>query len=313
MSPGLESSLTPTASGSNQIAECVQYGDGTRHWGPIKLAKVTLGGESPVTVPIQEIDATFSGMNSNCLMDSGSTTSSAAGMNGILGVGLFQYDCGFNCATNAGYSNYYGCSSGGQCAPSAVSLNFQVQNPVALLSTDNNGVILKFPDIPASGVQSVDGYLVLGIGTQNNNIPESTTRTYFADTSYGEFITSFNGKNFESFIDSGTNLYAFPYSGTALPDCGGSFAGFFCPTTDTSFAAITQSASSDTRGTIPFTIGNFVQFLGNYSVSKTIGVQASSGIGGLFDWGLPFYIGRNTYHGIEGKSSSLGAGPYWAY
>lgn len=34
---------------------------------------------------------------------------------------------------------------------------------------------------------------------------------------------------------------------------------------------------------------------------------------GSFDWGLPFFYGRNVFTAIEGKSTPQGSGPYWAF
>jgi hypothetical protein len=34
---------------------------------------------------------------------------------------------------------------------------------------------------------------------------------------------------------------------------------------------------------------------------------------GSFDFGLPFFFGRNVFTAIEGKSTSGGPGPYVAY
>jgi hypothetical protein len=34
---------------------------------------------------------------------------------------------------------------------------------------------------------------------------------------------------------------------------------------------------------------------------------------GAFDFGLPFFFGRNVFVAIEGKSAPSGTAPYWAY
>jgi hypothetical protein len=32
-----------------------------------------------------------------------------------------------------------------------------------------------------------------------------------------------------------------------------------------------------------------------------------------FDWGLPFFFGRNVFTAIESRSTPAGSGPYWAF
>jgi len=34
---------------------------------------------------------------------------------------------------------------------------------------------------------------------------------------------------------------------------------------------------------------------------------------GAFDYGLPFFFGRNLYVAIENQNTPGGVGPYWAY
>ena len=210
--------LTPADSGnSGSFAECIQYADGSSDWGPIQIASVILGDEPAVEVPIQVIDSTFGTLPRACR--NADQSPADAGFNGILGVGLFVEDCGQRCSDINSNEMYYLCN-GPDCQGTAVPLSSQVRNPVALLPQDNNGVIVELPAVPLGGVPSVDGYLVLGIGTRENNVP-SAVKAYPADQ-YGEFTTTLNGNSYSSFLDTGSNgLFFPPPSSNLLPVCSG--------------------------------------------------------------------------------------------
>jgi hypothetical protein len=294
------SQVTVTA---GSLAECVQYGDGSSDWGPVQLADVILGGEPAVTVPIQIINQAYSSPPSGCRgarADTSPTQYAGAGFNGILGVGLFSQDCGTACENNANNGMYYSCK-GLTCTGATALLQDQVQNPVVLLPADNNGVIVQLPSIGASGQVSVNGALVLGIGTQANN--SSLSVTMYPASSNADFSTDFSGTTYTSFIDSGSNAFYFP--GT-MQQCG----GWFCPPILVLLAATNRGYGGSPSGNVAFTIGdatalfstknNAFDCLGGYSP-------------GVFDWGLPFFFGRDVFVGIEGATSPLGTGPYWAY
>jgi hypothetical protein len=61
-----------------------------------------------------------------------------------------------------------------------------------------------------------------------------------------------------------------------------------------------------------FEIGN-ADSLFNTVNSAFSELGGTSPVGSGFDWGLPFFFNKTIYVGIEGTSSSLGSGPYWAY
>jgi hypothetical protein len=189
-----------------------------------------------------------------------------------------------------------------------VALASQVQNPVALLPQDNNGVIVQLPGVPLGGSPSVKGSLVLGIGTQSNNLASGAT-AYAADP-FGDFITDFNGISYTSFIDSGSNGLFFPSpSSSLIPDCA-AYSGWFCPSSTVSLSATNKGASGSPSGSVSFQIGNFDTL---FNSSNNVFDDIGGSLPGGFDWGLPFFLGRNIYVGLEGKTSSLGTGPYWAY
>ncbi|MDO8722835.1 MAG: DUF3443 family protein [Syntrophales bacterium] len=291
---------------SGSLAECVQFGDGSSLWGPVRKASVVLGNEPAVDVPIQVIDFTFGAPSSAC--GNADQNPTVAGYSGILGVGLFVQDCGKACETNSTIGIYYSCN-GSTCSGTAVPPEKQVQNPAALLPQDNNGVLVRLPSVPPGGSPSVNGSLVLGIGTQSNNAPSAVT-TYAADQ-YGEFTTNLYGTSYSSFIDTGSNGLFFASPDTSLlPDCGSPYGSWFCPASTTSLSATNTGAGGSPSGDVSFQIGNFVSL---YNSSNGVFAEIGGDFPGVFDWGLPFFFGRNVYVGFEGRDSSLGTGPYWAY
>jgi hypothetical protein len=299
-------SLTQVMSGGNPVAECIQYADGSSVWGPVKTAGVVLGNEPAVQVPIQVIDSAFGTAPAACSF--AYQTPAEAGYNGSLGVSFFEQDCGTTCSTAAGNGIYYACS-GATCNGAAVALSSQVQNPVALLPVDNNGVIVQLPSVPSSGSPSVNGYLVLGIGTRSNNVPSGVTA--YAANAAGNFITTFNGSDYTGFIDTGSNGLFFPTpSAATLPDCPYPDSAWYCPAATRDLSATNKGASGAPSGVVSFQIANFetLYFTTINNVFSDIGGDNVD-----FDWGLPFHLGRSVFIGIEGKGSSLGSGPYWAY
>jgi hypothetical protein len=302
----LSVSLPQVTVGSGSLAECVQFADGTSDWGPVQMASVILGSEPSVQVPIHVIDATFGALSSACR--NAETSPATAGFNGILGVGLFKQDCGGLCTSSANNGIYSVCN-GAVCNGTTVPLASQVQNPVAFLPQDNNGVLVQLPSIPLGGAPSVNGNLILGIGTQSNNSPAAVTA--FPANSVGEFTTTFNGVSLtNSFIDSGSNGLYFNAPASLLPLCPSPNTSFYCPATTTSLTATNTGAFGSPSGTVPFQIGNLTSLIN--TSNRVFSELGGTGIGG-FDWGLPFFFGRDVFIGIEGTSSSQGIGPYWAY
>ena len=298
--------LTPVAAGGGELGECVQFGDGSADWGPVKLAGVVLGGEPAVQVPIQVIDSTFPGLPGSCLNPDADPAS--AGFNGILGVGAFVEDCGGACAASAGIGIYFACS-GSSCSGTAVPLGQQVTNPVAALPQDGNGVAVKLPALGAGGAPSADGQLVLGIDTAQDNVPGSVS-VLDLDGS-GEFRTSIAGTTLRGIADTGSNgLFFDPPAGVTLPVCA-STSQWFCPATTTSLSATNHGALGAGSTNVSFQVASFDQLTA--SSNAVFPDIASPGMGsGEFDWGLPFFFGRIVFVGFEGRTSSLGTGPYVA-
>ncbi|HEX9023213.1 MAG TPA: DUF3443 domain-containing protein [Geobacteraceae bacterium] len=297
--------LTQVASSSGSLAECIQFADGTSGWGPVQMADVTLGNEPAVQVPVHVLDSTFATVPGSC--GTPQSGPSAARYNGLLGVGIFAQDCGPTCV-QSGLNNWYFSCTGTNCSGTNVLLAHQVQNPVALLPQDNNGVIIQLPAIPLGGAPFANGQLLFGIGTRSNNSPSGATA--YPASSTGEFTTTFNGTSTPGFIDTGSNGLFMGNPSPSLPPCAAPNSGWFCPPATVSLTATNTGAGGSPSGVVPFQIGNAIAL---FSTTNKVFAELGGTLPVGFDWGLPFFYGRDVAIGIEGRSSSLGTGPYWAY
>jgi len=214
---------TQTNAGANPIGECTPFADGYV-WGPVASADVLIANEFASNVPIQLIsadDGSFPPVPNSCSASSGQNenTLSTLDANGILGIGVFEQDCGAECATQVDNDLYYECTSSTQCIPTTEPLSAQVANPVALFATDNNGVEIQLPTIASSGAPTASGAIVFGIGTRSNNgLGSATVLTPVDDA--GDISVKYNGVSSDGFIDSGSN--ALYFSGN-FPLCSGPY------------------------------------------------------------------------------------------
>ena len=290
------------------LATCVQFADGASDWGPVVQASVQLGDAAPVTTPIQVIDAGYGTVPAACPSPEGSPA--AAGLNGVLGVGPFLQDCGAACERSAANGLYFACGATG-CTGAAVPLASQLQNPAALLPGLSNGLVVDLPAVGAGGAASADGVVLFGIDASADTTPAGVT-VYPLDGS-GNLVDQVAGVVGRGFLDTGSNgLFFAPPAGSGLTACTGAGAGWLCPATTVSLSAAFRTGAGALGPATSFQVANFDQLVGTgHAVFPDLGGGAVAGLG--FDWGLPFHLGRKVYLGFEGRSSSLGAGPYVAF
>ncbi len=297
--------------GSNDpLVECGQFASGST-WGPVKVADVRLANEIAQSVPMQIIgDPTFPTVPGGC---AGPRINSVGnlGANGLLGIGLFLQDCGLACEQATGFNAYFSCV-GSTCSEVTAPRTQQVSNPVALFSVNNNGTVITLPPIGSNGASGVTGALVFGIGTQGNN-GLGGARIQTVDPDFGTFVTNINATTYtSSFVDSGSNALFFNATfDPSIVTCGGNLQDFYCPPAIKNLVAMNQQDSGGGSAiAVSFQVANASTLNTSFFAFNNI---AGPGPGGVFDWGLPFFFGRNVYTAIEGQNTPAGAGPYLAY
>jgi len=298
------------APSGNPVVECFPF-VASYTWGPVKTADIEIAGEKASSLPVQVLSDTDFTVPSGCTSSGvpSADTLQTLGANGILGIGLLAQDCGGACEQTGGANPglYYECPSTG-CVVTGEALAQQVTNPVALFSTDNNGVIVELPAV-TGGEASVSGSLVFGIGTESNNGLGSAA-VYTPDAN-GFLTVTYSGTSYnQSFIDSGSNgIFFLDSASTGLPNCTMA-VGFYCPASPKNFSA-TNQGNNGTSGPVAFSVANAETLFANpadFAFAGLAGPNPNS-----FDWGLPFFFGRNVIVAIDGKSTPSIPGPYWAY
>jgi hypothetical protein len=306
--------LTAKTLNGMTLGECVGFADGYV-WGAIRSADVTLGTQLISNAALQVIgDTSTPSMPTACATTGGvaRNTVSTLGANGILGIGQKIADCGTACATTAVAGAYYTCSgtSNGTCNAAAVPMAQQVQNPVSLLSADNNGSVLIMPAVASTGATTATGQLLFGIGTRTNNALGSAT--VVKTDSAGQFTANFNSNVQQgSYIDSGSNGIFVDDSSFAV--CSDN-ASFFCPSNTATFTTTLSSTVDTSSATTSVVIANAATLLSaaNGTDNALPGLAGKGFTDGL-DLGLPFFFGKSVFTALEGASTPGGTGPYVAF
>jgi hypothetical protein len=325
-------SLPPvTDTSGNDVQECQQFISLDYIWGPVMQADIHLSGETASSAAIHVISESpqYPAPASCLTLGTGGADDnsvSALGANGILGVGGLPTDCTSSCTSvgncttpctsaSNGIPYYFSCPNG-DCQITSVPLSGVVSNPVALFAKDNNGVLISLPTIPASGQATASGSLIFGIGTESNNALGSAQ--IYATEAGEYFTTTYNGVSYSnSFIDSGSNaLYFLDHATLGINDCADA-PGFYCPGSTVSYT-VTNSGTNGTSGSVSFSIANADSlFNTDFAAFNDLGGDSgTSPATDYFDFGVPFFFGRNVFVGIAGKTVPTGASApygYWAY
>ncbi|MCZ2498433.1 DUF3443 family protein [Xylophilus sp. Kf1] len=297
-------------------AQCATFIGGYT-WGSVRSADVVLGGLTAPALPIQVMaDPAYPAVPAACARTGSSQNSVALlGANGILGVGVFAQDCGSTCVGAAIAATYYTCTAGaagsnGSCTPTAVPLAQQVAQPIGRLPSDNNGSVILFPAVAGGGQATVDGALVLGIGTRANNATGSAT-AYPVNPDTGNLTVTYNGRAYSrAAFDSGSNFYFF--NDPTLPTCSSADAtgrtGYYCPATTLTLSALV-AATNAASTTVSFRVANATNMFNNTN-AVIPDVASTIGSNNVFLFGLPFFYGRSVFTALQGQATPLGTGPY---
>jgi len=309
--------LPPVPSGTGTLYNCAAFGDGVV-WGNMATADVKIGEETAKGISVHILQDTGAGApiptpcsqqgpNETSIL--GTTTINAFGVNGVLGIGLFNQDCGTYC-TNFVFNpapKYYDCTSSAPCTGTTATLAQQTANPVASFTDGNNqGVALQFPVVANTGAVNVNGTLIFGINTQANNTESgSAIKVSTPYASNGYFTSTYRGVGLtQSIIDSGSAGYYF--NDATIGRCSVQSA-YFCPVPGSnslsplSISALFPNSNTNSASQVSMQIANADVLFGNtptLGAFNDVGAPNSANLQS-FDFGAPFFFGKTVFTSNE--------------
>ncbi|MDE1943100.1 MAG: DUF3443 family protein [Betaproteobacteria bacterium] len=279
--------------------ECAQFLSGYM-WGGVYNATIQIAGEttsSPIPIEIIDDDNAVSMASPPYSCTNGNSnigTLNNIGGNGLLGIGPFIADNG----------NYFSCT-GSTCINAVVPTPYQVSNPVAFFTANNNGVIMQMPAVSGLACPSASGAITFGIDTQANNSLQNYG-TLPLDNS-GNFTAAFNGMTFTaSFIDSGSN-----YNFLVLPGIHYDSNGDYRPPQYTTISPVTLTSNTGSGTSISTSLGVIDPYVLNPTYTAVNDI-AALGSTGSADFGMPFFYGRSVAIVMAGHHVTEGSGPMYA-
>jgi hypothetical protein len=78
---------------------------------------------------------------------------------------------------------------------------------------------------------------------------------------------------------------------------------------------VTAAGGIGNQAAVTFKVTNLAQLSGSFTAFDNVASPFSSNLDDIvdFDFGLPFFYGLNQYTVIEGRNTSGGMGPYFAF
>ena len=155
----------------------------------------------------------------------------------------------------------------------------------------------------------MSGSLVFGVDTQTNN-GLAGAQIFTVDPNYGYITSVFNGHALTaSDIDSGSNGL---YFSSAITNCT-LYPYFYCPAATQTYSTVIQGMNT-AQASIAFSVANTNTLFANGNATFTaFNDLAGSSSSTTFDWGLPFFLGRNVFVVREGENVGGSTDPFVAF